>query len=41
MVAWKGSIVTATIANVNMVMDKTAMGKDAKDTSTFYFVLKI
>ena len=39
MVAWKGSIVTATIANVNMVMDKTAMGKDAKDTSIFYFVL--
>ena len=39
MVAWKGSIVTATIANVNMVMDKTAMGKDAKDTSCF--ILKI
>ena len=32
MVAWKGSIVTATIANVNMVTDKMAMEKDAKDT---------
>ena len=33
MVAWKGSIVTATIANVSMVTDKMAMEKDAKDTS--------
>ena len=35
MVAWKGSIVTATIANVNMVTDKMAMEKDAKDIDNF------
>ena len=35
MVAWKGSIVTATIANVNMVTDKMAMEKDAKDIDSF------
>ena len=32
MVAWKGSIVTATIVNVNMDMDKMDTGKAAKDT---------